>query len=105
MSHIINVLGVIKVGSAISWHKDLQLFGPLSGLHLLRIFYPTLIIQHIFIQSTITHTLPLVSPIIWINIYVRFQLLVQNAVSAQPYVGKLLISHVLLNFLGCNFRW
>ena len=69
MHHIINVLGVIKVGSAIRWHKDLQLFGPLSGLHLLRIFYPTLRIQYIFIQSTIAHTLPLVSPIIWINIY------------------------------------
>ena len=28
-----------------------------------------------------------------------------NAVSAQPCVGKLQISHVLLNFLGCNFGW
>ena len=47
--------------------------------------------------------------------YVRFQLIVQNAVSAQPCVGKLGISHILLNFLiiiiiiinrlGCNFRW
>ena len=37
--------------------------------------------------------------------YVRFQLNVQNAVSAQPCVGKLGISHVLLNFLGCNFDW
>ena len=39
------------------------------------------------------------------SVHVRFQLIVQNAVSAQPCVGKLGISHVLLNFLGCNFRW
>ena len=38
------------------------------------------------------------------NIYVSLQLRVQNAVSAQPCVGKLGISLVLLNFLGCNFR-
>ena len=36
--------------------------------------------------------------------YVSLQLRVQNAVSAQPCVGKLEISLVLLNFLGCNFR-
>ena len=36
--------------------------------------------------------------------YVSLQLRVQNAVSAQPCVGKLGISLVLLNFLGCNFR-
>ena len=36
--------------------------------------------------------------------YVSLQLLVQNAVSAQPCVGKLGISLVLLNFLHCNFR-
>ena len=36
--------------------------------------------------------------------YVSLQLCVQNAVSAQPCVGKLGISLVLLNFLGCNFR-
>ena len=35
---------------------------------------------------------------------VSLQLRVQNAVSAQPCVGKLEISLVLLNFLGCNFR-
>ena len=35
-------------------------------------------------------------------IYVLLQLRVQNAVSAQPCVGKLGISLVLLNFLGCN---
>ena len=34
-----------------------------------------------------------------VNIYERFQLIVQNAVSAQPCVGKLRISLVLLNFL------
>ena len=39
-----------------------------------------------------------------INTYVSLQLLVQNAVSAQPCVGKLGISLVLLNFLHCNFR-
>ena len=37
-------------------------------------------------------------------IYVSLQLRVQNAVSAQPCVGKLRISLVLLNFLHCNFR-
>ena len=36
------------------------------------------------------------------NIYVSLQLSMQNAVSAQPCVGKLGISLVLLNFLGCN---
>ena len=36
------------------------------------------------------------------NEYVSLQLSVQNAVSAQPCVGKLGISLVLLNFLGCN---
>ena len=37
-------------------------------------------------------------------IYVSLQLSVQNVVSTQPCVGKLGISLVLLNFLGCNFR-
>ena len=37
-------------------------------------------------------------------IYVSLRLRVQNAVSAQPCVGKLGISLVLLNFLDCNFR-
>ena len=32
------------------------------------------------------------------------QLRMQNAVSAQPCVGKLRISLVLFNFLDCNFR-
>ena len=36
--------------------------------------------------------------------YVSLQLRMQNAVSAQPCVGKLGISLILLNFLGCNFR-
>ena len=36
------------------------------------------------------------------KVYVSLQLSVQNAVSAQPCVGKLGISLVLLNFLGCN---
>ena len=36
--------------------------------------------------------------------YVSLRLRVQNAVPAQPYVGKLGISLVLLNFLHCNFR-
>ena len=38
------------------------------------------------------------------HIYVSLQLCVQNAVSAQPCVGKFQISLVLLNFLHCNFR-
>ena len=38
------------------------------------------------------------------NTYVSLRLRVQNAVSAQPSVGKLGISLVLLNFLHCNFR-
>ena len=41
---------------------------------------------------------------VWDNIYVSLRLRVQNAVSAQPCVGKLGISLVLLNFLDCNFR-
>ena len=36
--------------------------------------------------------------------YVSLRLRVQNAVTAQPCVGKLGISLVLLNFLHCNFR-
>ena len=36
--------------------------------------------------------------------YVSLQLRVQNTVSAQPCVGKLGLSVVLLNFLHCNFR-
>ena len=39
-----------------------------------------------------------------INIYVSLRLRVQNVVPAQPCVGKLGISVVLLNFLHCNFR-
>ena len=38
------------------------------------------------------------------NIYVSLCLRLQNAVPAQPCVGKLGISLVLLNFLHCNFR-
>ena len=38
------------------------------------------------------------------DIYVSLRLRVQNAVSAQPCVGKFRISLVLLNFLHCNFR-
>ena len=37
-------------------------------------------------------------------VYVSLRLRVQNAVPAQPCVGKLGISLVLLNFLHCNFR-
>ena len=37
-------------------------------------------------------------------VYVSLRLRVQNAVSAQPCVGKIRISLVLLNFLHCNFR-
>ena len=37
-------------------------------------------------------------------LYVSLRLRVQNAVPAQPCVGKLEISLVLLNFLHCNFR-
>ena len=36
--------------------------------------------------------------------HVSLRLRVQNAVPAQPCVGKLGISLVLLNFLHCNFR-
>ena len=36
--------------------------------------------------------------------YVSLHLRVQNAVPAQPCVGKIQISLVLLNFLHCNFR-
>ena len=39
-----------------------------------------------------------------LNTYVSLRLRVQNAVPAQPCVGKLGISLVLLNFLHCNFR-
>ena len=39
-----------------------------------------------------------------LQIYVSLRLRVQNAVSAQPCVGKFRISLVLLNFLHCNFR-
>ena len=45
---------------------------------------------------------PILVPVIFI--YVSLQVRVQNAVSAQPCVGKLGISLVLLNFLDCNFR-
>ena len=38
------------------------------------------------------------------NTYVSLRLRVQNAVPAQPCVGKIRISLVLLNFLHCNFR-
>ena len=38
------------------------------------------------------------------SIYVSLRLRMQNAVSAQPCVGKIRISLVLLNFLHCNFR-
>ena len=36
-------------------------------------------------------------------VYVSLQLSMQNVVSAQPCVGKLGLSLILLNFLGCNF--
>ena len=42
--------------------------------------------------------------VIFINIYVSLHLCMQNAVPAQPCVGKIRISLVLLNFLHCNFR-
>ena len=38
------------------------------------------------------------------NVCVSLRLRVQNAVPAQPCVGKIGISLVLLNFLHCNFR-
>ena len=38
------------------------------------------------------------------KVIVSLHLRVQNAVPAQPCVGKLGISLVLLNFLHCNFR-
>ena len=38
------------------------------------------------------------------NPYVSLRLRVQNAVPAQPCVGKYWISLILLNFLHCNFR-
>ena len=43
--------------------------------------------------------------LLWtVNIYVSLRLRVQNTVPAQPCVGKIRISLVLLNFLHCNFR-
>ena len=41
--------------------------------------------------------------ILSLHLYVSLQLRVQNAVSAQPCVGKLGISLVLLNFFGLQF--
>ena len=41
---------------------------------------------------------------LYVEVYVSLPLCVQNAVPAQPCVGKLGISLVLLNFLHCNFR-
>ena len=38
------------------------------------------------------------------NVTVSLRLRVQNAVPAQPCVGKYCISLILLNFLHCNFR-
>ena len=38
------------------------------------------------------------------HIYVSLRLHMQNAVPAQPCVGKYWISLILLNFLHCNFR-
>ena len=38
------------------------------------------------------------------KLYVSLRLHVQNVVPAQPCVGKIQISLVLLNFLHCNFR-
>ena len=51
----------------------------------------------------------IVSPLGWNRIdynklYVSLHLRVQNAVPAEPCVGKLGIFLVLLNFLDCNFR-
>ena len=43
-------------------------------------------------------------PSLWMNIIVSLRLRVQNAVPAQPCVGKYWISLILLNFLHCNFR-
>ena len=40
----------------------------------------------------------------FVDLYVSLRLRVQNTVPAQPCVGKLGISLVLLNFLHCNFR-
>ena len=40
----------------------------------------------------------------YVKAYVPLRLRVQNAVSAQPCVGKFRISLVLLNFLHCNFK-
>ena len=42
-----------------------------------------------------------VTLVLSVSPYVRFQLIVQNVVFAQPCVGKLEISLVLLNSLGC----
>ena len=44
------------------------------------------------------------SDIVLRNIYVSLRLRMQNAVPAQPCVGKIRISLVLFNFLHCNFR-
>ena len=55
-----------------------------------------------FVFSYICIFLPFMNH--FILVYVSLRLRVQNAVSAQPCVGKIQISLVLLNFLHCNFR-
>ena len=54
--------------------------------------------QKLFHKQTINQSTDM------IPIYVSLRLRVQNSVSAQPCVGKLGVSLVLLNFLHCNFR-
>ena len=54
--------------------------------------------MHCFVMADTSHFID------EINVYVSLRLRVQNAVPAQPCVGKLGISLVLLNFLHCNFR-
>ena len=55
-------------------------------------------------QRTNYYTDKYIMNFVILHIYVSLRLRVQNAVPAQPCVGKLGISLVLLNFLHCNFR-
>ena len=78
-------------------------------LHLLFLTFTTLIKCVIFIairitreNGSVTHSVRYLHCHNWHNAKVSLRLRVQNAVSAQPCVGKLGISLVLLNFLDCN---
>ena len=71
-------------------------------------FFPELYNTVSNVKYIISNSIQLSNCQIYVNqtpkIYVSLRLRVQNAVPAQPCVGKLGISLVLLNFLHCNFR-